>query len=183
MNCLEKYSTLKNIIIGLIFIAFINIVAFPYFPTLFNINTFSVDSILDLKFGFSLEEIELIFGKMKEGGRNVYLFSTIIIDVPYAIIYGFIYSIIVYSLLKKAKLINLKQISILPILISVFDLIENIGIIYFLNVYPNINENYISVFSLANKLKWIFAFIVFMVIVGLIIKKLSDTLTKRYAKN
>ena len=182
MTYIERYSTLKNIIIGLIFIAFINIVAFPYFPTLFNVDTYSVDYILDLKFGFSLDTIVILFEKMKEDGRNVYLISTIVIDVPYTIIYGFIYSYTIYYLLKKANLINQKWISILPFLISIFDIIENIGIIYFIKVYPNINENYISLFSFSNKLKWVFAFIVFIVIVGLTIKILSDILTRRYIK-
>ena len=78
MNFIEKYSTRKNIIIGLIFIAFINIVAFPYFPILFNVDTYSVDYILDIKFGFTLEVIELCFEKMKEDGRNIYLLLLLI---------------------------------------------------------------------------------------------------------
>jgi len=172
-NKLEKYSHKKNLLIGIITILFINIIAFPYFPLLFQESPFSPHNILDIHFGFTAETVQHTLSQMQEQGRHIYYLSTIIIDMPYTLIYGFVLSILMAYLLKKRK--NHKpQIAqtlvFMPFFISFFDIIENVGIIYFINSFPQINPHTVQLISISNQLKWIFVIIISVVAIILFIK-------------
>ena len=174
-NILERYSTKKSIMIGIGFIIFINSIAFPFFPMLFSDSNLITGKILDVQFGFSPETVHELLSSMTEKGRHIYYLSTIIIDIPYALIYGFVYSFLIIFLLKKRKHISLQikkfQILILlPFLITLFDLIENGGILYFITSYPQIDPAVVGFISLSNQLKWIMAGVSFISIAYLFIR-------------
>lgn len=173
INFLEKYSTKKNVFIGIGFIIFINTIAFPYFPMLFSDSNLITGKILDIQFGFTPETVQELLFSLTEKGRHIYYLSTIIIDIPYAFIYGLIVSLLIVFLLKKRKYKRLKtkksQILILmPFLISFFDLIENGGIIYFINAFPYIDPEIIKLISISNQLKWTLAFTTSIIVLTLI---------------
>ncbi|MCF6241574.1 MAG: hypothetical protein L3J74_09545 [Bacteroidales bacterium] len=96
---IKKKSNRKNIFLGILFIVVINVIVFPYFSS----DTVNISSILDLRFGFSTDEVLTTLANMQEKGRKMYMFSTLLIDTPYAMIYGFIYAIIIAIFLKKIK--------------------------------------------------------------------------------
>lgn len=155
---LEKLAINRNIFLGLLFVFFINTVAFPFFSSMLYKTEIPITIILDTQFGFSVQYVNNLFTQLGVKGRNAYFYSTVFIDIPYAMAYGFIYSFIFIKVLKfKNRFSSFKYISLLAFFISMFDLIENIGIIYLIKIFPNYNSNYIEIISLANRLKWSFA--------------------------
>jgi len=163
IDFLEKYSNKKNLFIGIALVVFINTIAFPYFPLLFPETPFSPKNFLDIRFGFTAETVQDTLSFMQEEGRYIYGLSTTIIDIPYAFIYGFVVSSLIVFLLKKRKT-NLQprkvqMLILMPFVITGFDLIENAGIIYFINSYPHINPHIIQLISISTQLKWTFAII------------------------
>ena len=169
---IEKYSTRKNILIGIGFIIFINAIAFPLFPMLFSNSNIIAGKILDIRFGFTPKTVQELLFSMTENGRHIYYLSTIIIDIPYALIYGFVYSFLIIFLLKKQNDKGLKKkklhaLAFTPFLITLFDLIENGGILYFITSYPQIDTAIVGFISLSNQLKWVFAGLNFILIMYL----------------
>ncbi len=171
---LQKKSTPLSIGIGLLFILFVNWVAFPYFSS----ETVNVHTILDLHFGFSPKEVLKILSLFRDEDRKQYFISTLFVDTPYALVYGFVYAFIVIALLKQQKMNRFlySTLVILPFFISFFDLVENMGILYFIENIPRLNTNLIKIFSLSNQLKWVFAGITFLVILYLVAHRLIKKL-------
>lgn len=154
---LEKHATKKNIITGLIFIAFVNIIAFPLFPKLLIGREIPIENNLDLQFGFTSDFAYSLLSNLQEDGRKAYKLSTLFIDIPYALIYGFIYSFILIVLLKKNKLRKYKELVLIPFGISIFDLLENTGILTLLASFTVKMEGVVAFTSFANQTKWCFA--------------------------
>jgi hypothetical protein len=147
----------------------VNAVLFP----LFSIPGIKPENIIDLQFGFDQHFVQNLMTELQPGGRRHYLLTTLFIDTFYALIYGWIYALILIFLGKKCgvKDRQLQYLIVLPLLISLFDLIENIGIIYFIKSTPNISVGMTTLFSLANQLKWTFAILTFLLVLGLILKQ------------
>ncbi len=174
INHIIKQSNSKNIRIGIIFILLVNLVIFPFFSTDF-VNS---STILDLHFGFSTDDVLNNLRLMHDSGRHLYLLTSLLIDTPYAIAYGFIYAIIIAALIKR-KITTTNQYLIgIPFFISFFDLLENSGIVYFILHYPHIPPVVTQFVSIFNQLKWVFAGITLVLIVILLIKNLMTKLTQ-----
>ncbi len=177
-NFIEKHSTRKNIILGVVFILFINMVAFPFFPNIFFGKSLPINLIFDLQFGFDVDFTKDLLEQLGVNGRHIYLLSTLLIDTPYALVYGFIYAFIIYNLLKKN---NLEQrfyyLSYIPFGSSIFDLSENFFIIKMINDFPAVKYNIVFIASISNQLKWSFA-VVTVVIVIILLLKLSKIIVK-----
>ena len=92
--------------------------------------------------------------------------STLFIDTPYALVYGFVYSFILLKLLKKNKLWSYKLVAFIPFLASLADLLENTGLVLILLNYPLRLEVVVQFTSFFNQSKWFFAVIVLLLIVG-----------------
>jgi hypothetical protein len=168
LNFISNKSTNINIGIGILFILLINIVIFPYFSS----EDVNIKSILDLHFGFSYDDVLSSLSSMKESGRKRYLLTTFLIDTPYALFYGLIYTFIIVKLSKNTFIKSFPYLVLIPLFISIFDLLENTGIIYFCVKFPDINNRIVTVFSFANQLKWVFGFLTLTVISILTLSKL-----------
>lgn len=166
---LEKNTTKKNIVFGIILIVLFNTFFLPKFPELFDNSNLSIEYILDLKFSYSSENAYDILSELGNDGRNIYKLLGFFVDTPYAIIYGFTYAFIIIILLDINKRSKLNYLALTPLLISFFDLLENTGIIIMITNYPKKLENISTLSSSFTSLKWIFAGITFLIIVGLLI--------------
>ena len=175
---LKKYSRPKYIITGIIYILIVNMVLFP----LFSIPGIKLQNILDLHFGFNFNNVQKLMSHLQAEGRHQYLINTLFIDTPYAMIYGWVYALIIILLGSKARVKEqeLKYFIILPLLIGFFDLIENAGIVYFIKYIPNISPKIVQMVSLANQLKWILAILTFFLVLWLIVKWLYNQFNERY---
>jgi len=168
-NFLKLYATKRNIIIGILLIVLFNVLLLPEFSKLFFKCSIDINSILDLKFSYTITEAYFLIENLRENGRNTYKLTLLLIDFPYALMYGFVYAFIIIKLLNRTTLKRFYYLSVAPFLISWFDVLENSGIILMLSKYPtklNVICNLTSIFT---SLKWIFAAITFLIIISLFI--------------
>lgn len=167
-------ATGRNILVGIVLILIINFVVFPYFPRLFGISI-PLSSILDLQFGFENDFVRRLLNILGEKGREVYFLSTLCVDIPYAIIYGFTYALSMAYLLKRKAMYSFRFLVLLPLLIGFFDLLENFGILYLLQNPFTYDEKRVFYISWANKMKWIFSLLTILSFLFVWIKPTKKT--------
>ncbi len=171
-NYLHGKSNVTNIVAGIGFIFLVNFILFPYVPELITGTTFAIKNILDLRFSYSPQFVEQLFVELENTGRNTYLLSTLLLDFPYAIVYGFVYAIIIIKLFANAQNYAVKILFILPFGISFFDILENAGIVIMLLNFPEINSRLVLFSSVFTSFKWVMAIIVVCIIFIGVIRKL-----------
>jgi len=161
---LNKYTSKKNILIGIFLIIIFNVLLLPKFSELFLSTKIAIKSILDIKFSYTTAIAYTLFENLGKEGRNAYKLSELFVDIPYAIIYGFTYAFIIIFLLKLNKIKRLNFLILTPLLISFFDILENTGIIVMLTKYPVKLDTLCNLTSIFTSLKWIFAIITFIIV-------------------
>ena len=108
-------------------------------------------NMLDLLFGFTALDVKNTFETLGETGRTQYVYSSLILDTAFPVLYVLLF----ISILLK---LNEKRIFILyiPILAGIFDLGENISISLMMssNSFSEISESQIFISSVLNQCKW-----------------------------
>jgi len=108
-------------------------------------------NMLDLLFGFNALDVQKTFETLGETGRIQYVYSSLILDTVFPVLYVLLF----ISILLK---LNERRIFILciPILAGIFDLGENISISLMMssNSFSEIPESQIFIASLLNQCKW-----------------------------
>jgi hypothetical protein len=107
---------------------------------------------------------------MGEEGRVINIYSTLILDTIYPILYV---SLILGAYVKLFS--KNGYILFIPILTGIFDLSENIqSVIMNLN-YSTLDESQVVIASLTTSLKWLFVALMILILVfGIFKKKLSS---------
>lgn len=119
---------------------------------------------LDLGFFYSADFVYQTLDAYSDFGRMKYLISESTIDIAYPIVYSAFLSLCSYFFFQNIQLARL------PILILVFDWIENAIIILLLLNYPNQIESLAGVVGIFSGIKWIFALInVVLLLIGLVL--------------
>lgn len=180
---IEQKTTNKNMITGLLFIGLFNAFLLPILPSLLWQSQITIDNILDLKFSYSVDEVYILFDEIGFQGRKDYKLSTLLIDMPYALIYSFTYAFIVFKLLKINDSLKYKFYVFIPFGIGFFDVLENIAIITMLISYP-IKLNLIAIIaSYATSIKWIFALLTVVVILSNIFIFALKTISQKTSRH
>lgn len=99
--------------------------------------------LLDLKpLGYSHNYVQVLFEKLGNEGRHLYLTYQIPIDMIYPILFALCYSILTVYLFDKIKSSEklIFVFSLIPVIAGMFDYLENIGIIIMLKSYPDISS-------------------------------------------
>jgi hypothetical protein len=175
----HKRSTILNIVIGLTIILIFNLLIIRYISLLLFDCPFS--SILDLKFSYTVNIVNQLFNDLDEVGRRNYLVFALLIDLPYALFYSFVYAAIILKLYGNYVIKVYRVLFVFPFLITFFDLLENFGIAIMVLVFPTIKNSLVNAVSLCSSLKWISAFCVALVVfTGIIIKLFSIVQKKLY---
>ncbi len=93
--------------------------------------------------GYDIEYVKSLFETLGEKGRDVYLYNQIPFDMIYPFLFGISYCLLIGYFLKKLDKLNsvLFYFCWFPIIAGIADYMENFGIIYMLNSYPNVNSN------------------------------------------
>ncbi len=108
-------------------------------------------NMLDLLFGFNALDVQKTFETLGETGRIQYVYSSLILDTVFPVLYVLLF----ISILLK---LNERRIFILciPILAGIFDLGENISISLMMssNSFREIPESQIFISSILNQCKW-----------------------------
>ena len=174
-SLINRLTTKTNIIAGLVFIIIIILLVFPVLFGAYNID---IKSIFDVQFGFDTVFVQNLLDNLGEKGRYGYMVATLLVDTPYAIIYGFVYAALINKMLVGSKQ-KMRFLVYLPFAISFFDVLENTFTINFLIQYPQITTTFVPVAAMANRLKWTFAtltiLVFFVLLIILMYKKRQKT--------
>jgi len=108
-------------------------------------------NMLDLLFGFNALDVKNTFETLGETGRIQYVYSSLILDTVFPVLYVLLFILILLKL-------NEQRIFVLciPMLAGIFDIGENIFISLMMssNSFSEIPESQIFISSLLNQCKW-----------------------------
>ena len=142
---MKRKITSNKSIFFLLILLFICSVCFQNLPNKIYPN------MLDLLFGFNALDVQKTFETLGETGRIQYVYSSLILDTVFPVLYVLLF----ISILLK---LNERRIFILciPILAGIFDLGENISISLMMssNSFREIPESQIFISSILNQCKW-----------------------------
>ena len=126
-------------------------------------------NMLDLHFNYTSADVFKSFYQMGEKGRYVNLYSTLIIDTIYPILYTSLMLGAYVTLFKKNKLILF-----LPITVFILDIFENINIVYMNITFLNLNEAQVMIASTITSFKWITVIGMLTLLIFGLIKKITS---------
>ena len=129
-----------------------------------------------MPFGYSTEYANALLKSLGDEGRKTYLYQQIPLDLIFPFLYGIGNCLLLAYLMNKLN--NLKAMSIylclLPIMASIFDYLENFGIITMLCKYPNSSNLLIQTtnfFSISKSLITTVYFLVLILVLLLLAAK------------
>ena len=129
-------------------------------------------NMLDLLFGFNALDVKNTFETLGETGRIQYVYSSLILDTAFPVLYVLLF----ISILLK---LNERRIFVLciPMLAGIFDIGENIFISLMMssNSFSEITELQIFISSLFNQCKWSLCL---CSVIFIFFKLISNTLKK-----
>lgn len=153
----------------------LNLIILTCLLVLFNILLSSLlpaDHALDLKFAYSVQEAYEAIGMLDLETRKIYRLGIWALDLPYMIIYGLLFSGILYKIWKK------KIVMIIPFGVFLMDLFENFMVLRILKLYPLENEIIASLASFFTTSKWLLVgLMISMILFGLIHKFFAGKFT------
>jgi hypothetical protein len=136
------------------------------------------EKILDLRFGYSINDIKNYLEKLGGDGKNYYLNEFHFIDMFYPIIYCAFYLITLGYFIKNIISNGLKYlILLLPIIGMICDYGENILINSFIKNVNNIHDDGVLLANIFTKIKFIAAYgsliLIIVLLIMFIIKKIK----------
>ena len=126
---------------------------------------------LDLMFFYTPTQAFEMIDKYGAAGRALYLKIELTADIIYPIIYTLFYGLLISWLFQRAFTADspLRRWNVAPVGAWFFDLLENIGIVSMLAVYPSKPAVIAWITMIVGLLKWGFAFAsIALVLIGLV---------------
>jgi len=123
---------------------------------------------LDSNTSYKSKDAYELFGKL-DGGRELYAWTEITVDIIFPIIYSFFLSLLIIYIFQRCfTRKSLQYLALLPFIAMLFDYGENVLIAFMLFKYPAEYLGLASIASLFTKMKWSFLLISFLaILVGL----------------
>lgn len=148
------------------------------------INAFSGKEVqvLDLCLtGYSPAAVNTYLSDYSPEARNFAATFNAIADTAYPLVYTFMLTVVLAWVYKSRIRLNkaFGYLLLLPLLMMVFDFVENFHIISMLNLYPNIPERVVNAGSFFTQMKWgLFAVIILLIPAGFILKRKQPNIEK-----
>jgi len=127
-------------------------------------------NIPDLMFHYTSEELYAVFQNWGSNGRSIYIRGSLMLDYLYPVLYATWLSFGIFLVSGFRKL------ALMPWMISVLDLIENVSLLNLLTKFPEWNNTLATFSGYITSAKWLTASIVLAVFLILIINKAFATL-------
>lgn len=146
----------RYILPGLVLIILFNTIFFRLPPQkLLEENTLAF-RLLDLKFCYTPEQAYSLMESYGPEARTLYWKMALVVDNPYAVVYGIAFLLILVLAFSVAFPDNrfLKVLAFLPVLGAIADIFENGAIAYMLITFPEERETFAKFASLCTSLKW-----------------------------
>jgi hypothetical protein len=126
---------------------------------------------LDLMFFYTPTKAFEMMDKYGEAGRAIYLKIELTADIIYPIIYTLFYGLLISWLFQRAFRPDsqMQKWNVMPVGAWFFDLLENIGIVSMLSMYPSKPAILAWLTMIVGSIKWAFAFAsIALVLAGLV---------------
>ena len=126
---------------------------------------------LDLMFFYTPQKAFDMIEKYGEGGRAIYSKIELTADILYPVIYTLFFGLLISWLFQRGFKPNspMQKWNVIPVGTWLFDLLENVGILSMLSIYPSRSDILAWITMLIGSLKWAFAFVsIGLVLVGLV---------------
>ena len=114
---------------------------------------------LDLMFFYTPDSAFAMIDKYGEAGRVLYMKIELTADIIYPIIYTLFYGMLLSWLMQRAFKPDskMRKYNVMPVGAWLFDLLENVGIISMLTMYPTKPALLAWLTMIFGSLKWLFA--------------------------
>lgn len=126
---------------------------------------------LDLMFFYTPEQAFAMIDKYGEAGRSIYWKIELTADIIYPIIYTLFFGLLMSWLFQRGFKSNsaIQKWNVMPVGGWLFDLLENVGIVSMLSMYPAKPEFLAWLTMIFGSIKWAFAAIsLVLILVGLV---------------
>jgi hypothetical protein len=126
---------------------------------------------LDLMFFYTPDQALAMIERYGEAGRSIYFRIELTADIIYPMIYTLFYGSLISWLFQRAFPPDSKwqKWNVMPVFAWVFDMLENMGIVSMLSMYPSVPDVAGWITMIFGTLKWAFAFVSMgLVLVGLV---------------
>lgn len=126
---------------------------------------------LDLMFFYTPEQVFAMIDKYGEAGRSIYWKIELTADIIYPIIYTLFFGLLMSWLFQRGFKSNsaMQKWNLMPVGGWFFDLLENIGIVAMLSLYPTKSTALAWLTMIFGSLKWAFALVsIVLILVGLV---------------
>ncbi len=126
---------------------------------------------LDLMFFYTPDNAFDMIEKYGPAGRDLYTKILLTVDILYPVIYTLFLGLFLSWLFQRGftRESPMQRLNALPVGALLFDLLENIGIVSMLSMYPSIPAALAWIIMLISSAKWLFAFAsLVLVFVGLV---------------
>jgi len=156
---LAHFSTNKNI--SLLFVLFLgfNLWILP--------GMMPGEKPLDLEIFYTSDEAYAKINRFTPEIRESYRMGLMVSDMLYPLVYGALFSFLIFRLWQNEKLV------IFPLAILLFDVIENISIINVLILFPEKSHFWGSLAGISTAIKWTFSALTILVVLTGVGKKIS----------
>lgn len=167
LNFLVKISNWKLIIPALLAYLFFAAYLLPKYQQQMNQIAGEAVQILDLQRTYTLSEVNEFFTKLKPEGRVIYKHVASFVDMIYPFVYGVLFILILTFLLKNlfGDGSNWLFLALTPLLIMLFDFLENINILALLDTFPQLSNDLVERGAMFTSLKWLWV----LVTIGLVV--------------
>jgi hypothetical protein len=186
IKLLQRISNWKFILPFFLLFGFITFYLFPHYQLQLSQAAGEEIKPLDVRFSYSLSEVNYLFNKLGVEGRELYKKVVGRVDMIYPIIYGFFFGLTLAYLLKKIsrRKPKLILIALLPVFGVLFDYLENLNTLNLLRQYPNIEEHGVSWGKQVTMIKHMFLFaslaLILLLAISLLIKTAIQGKPKRH---
>ena len=115
---------------------------------------------LDLMFFYTPAEAFAMIEKYGEAGRDIYFKIDLTADIIYPIIYTLFYGFLLSWLFQRGfkPESKMQKFNVMPVGAFLFDLLENVGIVTMLSMYPSQPAAMAWLTMVFGSFKWLFAF-------------------------
>ena len=132
-------------------------------------------SPLDVQFFLTPTSVDVFFTGIGASGRTLYFINEATIDMLFPLVYSLAYVLLLIELLKSngSTTSRLMYLALLPCLLAVADVVENIQILISLDLYPMQSDAVIHTLYIANIVKHSLSAVLLFVVLVLILKVLG----------
>jgi hypothetical protein len=158
ISFLSRFANGKSIIIFLVTFIFINAVVLSWAGAQIAAYSGGVGPI-DLQFSYTPDTVYSMVAAYGEEGRSFYRMIDLTVDVVYPIVTLLLFAGLIIFTYSRAfpDRPALKNLALVSVVGTLFDFLENAGVVTMLSIYPNRIDIIAQLSSLFTTAKWIFA--------------------------